>query len=699
MTIKSMLSWKATEGSAYPLGVSYVPQEDAYNFALYSKHATSVILSIYGRENFQTPLLRFHLQHLRHKSHRIWHCRIKASLLQEGRYYAYKVDGPEPAGHFEWHAFDKEKVLLDPYARAVFFPAAFDRTIASLPGPNEGHAPLGMIFQDTNPFDWQDDVKPYHEHDLIIYELHVKGFTFHPSSGVAEEQRGTYAGLIEKIPYLKALGITAVELMPVHQFDPQTGDYWGYSTLNFFSPHHAYASQKEEGGQVKEFKQMVKALHQAGIEVILDVVYNHTTEGDRFGPIFSFKGIDNSTYYLIRGDQPEPYCDYTGTGNTLHTRNNYVKTMIIDSLRYWVKEMHIDGFRFDLASIFSRGSDGVLSFEEPPIFADIQSDPLLAHVRFIAEPWDVSGTMQLGAKFPGLQWMQWNGAFRDDVRRFVKGDVGMVPHLMRRLYGSDDLFSDALPYAYHAYQSINFITSHDGFTLYDLLSYNYKHNFANGEHNADGQNENYSWNCGVEGDKELPEHVMKLRIQQAKNFVVLLMLSNGTPMILAGDEFLRTQKGNNNPYNQDNETSWLNWEWMEKHHDFFEFFKNMITFRKDHPSLGRSRFWREDVYWFGTTGTPDLAHHSRSLAFFLSGKSQEDEDIYVMINAYWEALSFTFQAEGMWHRIIDTSQSAHQDFIAKGEEVIHSNTYLLTARSIAVFIRVQDTPEKDQNSR
>ncbi|MEK6481842.1 isoamylase [Catalinimonas sp. 4WD22] len=681
-----MLSWTATEGSPHPLGVSYIPQEDAYNFALYSKHASSVTLLIYSSQNFITPLLSYHLQYLHNKSHRIWHCRIKAAALREGKYYAYKIDGPEPAGQFEWHTFDKDKVLLDPYARAVFFPPAFDRTAASLPGMNDGQAPLGMIIKDTNHFDWQDDIRPFHEHDLIIYELHVKGFTFHPSSGVTEDKRGTFAGVIEKIPYLKKLGITAVELMPVHQFDPQNGDYWGYSTLNFFSPHHAYASQTEEGGQVKEFKQMVKALHKAGIEVILDVVYNHTTEGDRFGPIYSFKGIDNSTYYLISEEQPEPYCDYTGTGNTMHTRNNHVKSMIIDSLRYWVKEMHVDGFRFDLASIFSRGVDGNLSFEEPPIFADIQSDPLLVQVRFIAEPWEASGTFQLGSKFPGLQWMQWNGAYRDEVRKFVKGDMGMVPHLMSRLYGSDDLFSDTLPHAYHAYQSINFITSHDGFTLYDLVSFNYKHNFANGGHNADGQNENYSWNCGIEGDEVLTESVLKLRIQQAKNFIVLLMLSNGTPLILAGDEFLRTQKGNNNPYNQDNETSWVNWSMMEKHGDFFKFYQKMIAFRKAHPSLCRSRFWREDVQWFGINDKPDLAYHSRSLAFFLRGKSQEDHDLYVMVNAYWEALTFNFQLEGPWHRIINTGLTAPQDFIAQGEEVIYSNTYLLLPRSVAVFI-------------
>jgi glycogen operon protein len=361
--------------------------------------------------------------------------------------------------------------------------------------------------------------------------------------------------------------------------------------------------------------------------------------------------------------------------------------MIIDSLRFWVQEMHVDGFRFDLASIFSRNTDGTLSFDEPPIFGDILSDPLLAQVRFIAEPWDAMGTLQLGAKFPGLQWMQWNGAFRSDVRRFIKGEPGMVGALMTRIYGSDDLFSDALPYAYHPYQSINFITSHDGFTLYDLVAYNYKHNFANGEHNADGENDNHSWNCGIEGEEDLPEQVLSLRKRQAKNFCVLLMISNGIPMITAGDEFLRTQKGNNNPYNQDNETSWINWSFRERYQDFFQFFKKMIAFRKAHPSLCRSRFWREDVQWFGTTEAPDLSYSSRSLAFFLHGKSQDDDDIYVMINAYWEALIFHFQVDGPWNRVINTGMDSPNDFVESNEDVITSGEYQVGPRSVVVFVK------------
>ena len=687
-----MNTWTTTEGTPYPLGVSYLPEEDAYNFALYSKHATSVVLLIYSARDLRIPLATFQLHYLQNKSHRIWHCRLKTSQLGQEKYYAYRIDGPAPAGQFAWHTFDHEKILLDPYAKSVFFPPEFNRQVACLPGPNDGQAPLGTLFQDADDFDWEDDVRPHHENDLVIYELHVKGFTFHPTAGVPPDCRGTFAGIVEKIPYLQELGVTAIELMPVHQFDPQNGDYWGYSTLNFFSPHHAYTRNSEAGEQRREFKQMVKALHQAGIEVLLDVVYNHTTEGNRFGPIYSFKGIDNSTYYLINEQSEEPYSDYTGTGNTLHTRNNYVRSMIVDSLRYWVEEMHVDGFRFDLASIFSRAADGTLSFEEPPIFSDIQSDPLLANVRFIAEPWDAAGTIQLGAKFPGLQWLQWNGAFRDDVRKFVRGDPGMVPSAITRLYGSDDLFPDTLPHAYHAYQSVNFITSHDGFTLYDLVTYNYKHNFANGEQNADGLNENYSWNCGIEGDINLSEEVLTLRKRQAKNFLVLLMVSNGTPMLLAGDEFLRTQSGNNNAYNQDNATSWIDWGLRDKHENFFCFTKKMIAFRKAHPSLSRSRFWREDIQWFGTSGPSDLSYSSRSFAFYLNGQSQEDTNLYVMINAYGEPIPFRFQIEGPWHRIIDTSLPPLQDFVTPGEDIIYSAEYLLSPRSVAVFI--QSPPSK-----
>ncbi len=373
-----------------------------------------------------------------------------------------------------------------------------------------------------------------------------------------------------KIPYLKELGITIVELMPIFQRDPQESDYWGYMPLNFFAPHAQYASTRDDDEQHLEFRNMVKAFHQAGIGVVLDVVYNHTCEGDHRGPIYSFKGLDSAVYYMMSSDPANPYANYSGTGNTLNFGQGYVRKMVLDSLRYWKREMHIDGFRFDLASVFSRNADGSLNWGDAPIFSEIAADPELGQLRLIAEPWDTN-VSQLGRGFPGITWLQWNGRFRDDVRRFVKSDAGMVPDLMRRIYGSDDLFPDTREQAYHAYQSVNYVTSHDGFTLYDLVSYDGKHNWANGNNNQDGTNDNYSWNCGHEGDEQLPSDVLELRRKQVKNFCCLLMLANGIPMFRAGDEFLNTQFGNNNPYNQDNETGWLDWNQITDERGYLPF--------------------------------------------------------------------------------------------------------------------------------
>jgi isoamylase len=536
-------------------------------------------------------------------------------------------------------------------------------------------------------FDWGVEHVPHHESDAIIYELHVKGFTKRPNSGVDPSHAGTYAGLVEKIPYLKDLGITIVELMPIFQRDPQEGDYWGYMPLNFFAPHAQYASASGQDDQRIEFQKMVKAFHEAGIGVVLDVVYNHTCEGDHRGPIYSYKGIDAPSYYMLTSDPANPYANYSGTGNTLNFGQGHVRKMVMDSLRYWKQEMHIDGFRFDLASVFSRNSDGSLNWGYAPIFFEIAADPELGQLRLIAEPWD-TGAYQLGRGFPGITWLQWNGRFRDDIRRFVKSDPGMIPDVMRRIYGSDDLFPDTRFDSYHAYQSLNYITSHDGFTLYDLVSYDQKRNWANGHKNQDGMDENFSWNCGHEGDEGVPPEVAVLRRQQVKNFCCLLFLSNGTPMFRAGDEFLNTQFGNNNPYNQDNETGWLDWEQLRANQDIFRFFKNMIAFRKSHPTLSRSRFWREDVAWYGVGPTVDLSHESRSLAFCLHGVSQGDDDLYVMINAYWEDLEFEIQ-EGTaqeWKRIVDTALPSPDDFSAQGTPLGKAK-YSVSPRSIVVLLR------------
>jgi isoamylase len=677
-------TWEQVEGSPLPLGSTWIEEEQAFNFAICAEHAESVTLLFYAAPEVVVPAFVYRFDFLRNKSGHVWHCRIPIADIGQCRYYAYSVAGEDLPGV---HSFDPQKVLLDPYAKAVFFPPEFDRTAAMREGSNAGRAPLGALMSHRSEFDWGDSEPPRHEADAIIYELHLRGFTENPNSGVDSSRQGTYAGLVDKIPYLKDLGVTVVELMPVFQRDPQEGDYWGYMPLNFFSPHVQYSSDHDHG-QHLEFKNMVKAFHEAGIGIVLDVVYNHTCEGDHRGPIYSYKGLGSASYYMMTSDPANPYANYSGTGNSLNFGRSQVRKMVMDSLRYWKKEMHVDGFRFDLASVFSRNADGSLNWGHAPIFAEIAGDPELGPLRLIAEPWD-AGAYQLGRGFPGIAWLQWNGRFRDDVRRFMKGDAGMVPDLMRRIYGSDDLFPDNRNDAYHAYQSVNYVTSHDGFTLYDLVSYNEKHNWANGQNNQDGMNENYSWNCGYEGDQGAPAEVLALRRKQVKNFFCLLMLSNGTPMFRAGDEFLNTQFGNNNPYNQDNITGWLDWSQLEQNQDVFRFFKSMIDFRRSHRTLGRSRFWREDVAWYGTSALTDLSPDSHSLAFCLHGASQNDQDIYVMINGYWENLDFQIQ-EGTaseWTRIVDTALPTPNDF-ANSSDPLRTLSYLVQPRSVVVLVRL-----------
>ena len=678
------LTWAHTEGLPLPLGVGWVEDEQAFNFAVCAEHAESLKLFLYSPADLAKPVLTFQFDPIRNKSGRIWHCRIPLDQMCDARYYGYSVSGQAVAG---LRGFDHEKVLLDPYAKRVFFPPGFDRKRAMKPGPNHEKAPLGVLPRQRAAFDWAEDLPPRPESDAIIYELHVKGFTRNPNSSVHPSRAGTYAGLIEKIPYLKDLGITVVELMPIFQRDPYEGDYWGYMPLNFFAPHAQYASSVDDDGQHLEFKTMVKALHKAGIFVVLDVVYNHTCEGDHLGPTYSFKGFDAAGYYMQSSDPASPYANYSGTGNTLNFNQPHVRKMVMDSLRYWKNEMHIDGFRFDLASVFSRNADGSLNWGDAPIFSEIAADPELSRMALIAEPWDVGG-YQLGRGFPGTTWLQWNARYRDDLRHFVRGDAGMVADLMRRIYGSDDLFPDSREHAYHAFQTVNYVDCHDGFTLYDLVSYNQKNNWKNGHGNRDGMDTNYSWNCGHEGDKGAPAEVLALRRKQAKNFFCLLMLSNGIPMFRAGDEFLNTQFGNNNPYNQDNEIGWLDWSQLQANQDIFRFFKDMIAFRKSHPSLCRSRFWREDISWYGVGPMVDLSPDSRSLAFCLHGASQADDDIYVMINAYWQKLQFQIQegAAKDWVRIVDTDQPSPDDFSESGLP-LQQSIYQAAPRSIVVLVR------------
>jgi isoamylase len=682
------IAWPRIEGSPTPLGVTYIAEEKAFNFALYSQNAREVTLLLYGADDFVTPLAEHWLEPLAHKTKRVWHCRLPEASLVDAAYYAYRVNGPAPHEPNQWHAFDPDKILLDPYAKKVFFPPGFSRSAACHPGSNAGRAPLGVIRPEANSSIPLSGRRPRHYSDAIIYELHVRGFTAGESSGIATEKRGTFAGLIEKIPYLQDLGVTIVELMPVHQFDPQENNFWGYMTLNFFCPHLRYAANQQAA--IAEFKQLVSALHGAGIEVILDVVYNHTAEANHTGPNYSFKGIDNASFYLMTHDPEEPYANFSGTGNTLNVSDPFVRNLILDSLRYWATEMQVDGFRFDLASILTRSEDGSMDWEDPPLLSAIRTDPILADTRLIAEPWDAAGAYQLGTGFPGMFWHQWNGQFRDDLRRFVRGDAGMVPKLMQRLYGSDDLFPDRIEEARRPFYSINYVISHDGFTLYDLVSYNERHNEANGHDNEDGTPDNFSWNCGVEGDDGVTADIAALRQRQAKNLFCLLMLSNGVPMFMAGDEFLHTQGGNNNPYNQDNTTTWLNWNRLHENAGFFRFCRLMIAFRKAHPSICRSRFWRDDVRWRGVGASADLSYNSQSLAYYLKGGSLGDQDLYVMINAFTEPLVFTI-VDGSyrpWYRVIDTSQNSPHDICEPGQEQqIFGVHYTVGPRSIVVLVQ------------
>jgi isoamylase len=672
-------------GSPWPFGVQWVEAEDAFNFSLYSRFATGVTLLCYTEEDPARAVCEFRFRHPAHKTGNVWHCRIPASELLGATLYAYRVEGPhEPERGLR---FDPQKVLLDPYAPSVFFPPEFSRDACARAGPTDGRAPLGRLPNKGTVALPIEAAPRYTCRDAIVYELHVKGFTARANSGVTPAKRGTFAGVTEKIPYLKELGVTVVELLPVHQFDPQEGNYWGYMTLHFFSPHQPYA----HGEAFEEFRTMVQAFHAAGIEVWLDVVYNHTAEGDETGPTYSYRGVDNSSYYLLTPDRRH-YINDTGCGNTMRTGHPGARVLVLESLRFWARTMGVDGFRFDLASIFSRASDGTMNVHEASMVSELSLLARLFNVRLVAEAWDI-GSYQLGRGFPGIGWLQWNGRFRDDVRSFVRGEPGKVGALMQRLYGSDDLFPDGLQETYRPHQSVNFVTAHDGFCLYDLVAYDRKHNEANGHGNSDGTDDNRSWNCGVEGDADTPEAVLALRRRQAKNFCALLMLANGLPMIVAGDEFLNTQRGNNNPYNQDNDITWLDWARLDDNRDVFRFFKLMIAFRKSHPCIGRPTFWREDVSWYGADGPVDFGHESRCIAYLLRGASVGDGDLYVMINGYWQDRSFTVPdcQTSEWWRVVDTARPSPGDIVERGNEpTLEAASYTVRARSVVVLHREQD---------
>ena len=621
-----------------------------------------------------------------------WH--VFVPHVRPGQIYAYRVTGPFDPG--SGLRFDPAKVLLDPYGRCTVVPTNCSREAACSPGENAATAMKSVVI-DAHAYDWEHDTplkRPASR--TIVYEMHVRGFTRHPSSGVSEEKQGTYAGLIEKIPYLQQLGITAVELLPVFQFDaqdcpPGLVNYWGYAPIAFFSPHQAYSSQRHGTAVVNEFRDMVKALHSAGIEVILDVVFNHTAEGNHTGPTLSFRGVDNSTYYILEQDRSR-YANYTGTGNTLNANHPIVRRMIVDTLRYWVQEMHVDGFRFDLASILARDSSGS-PLPNPPVLWDIESDPSLAGTKLIAEAWDAAGLYQVGS-FVGDSWREWNGKFRDDVRSFFLSEPGSVGRIADRIIGSPQIYGHK---EREAEQSVNFVTCHDGFTLNDLVSYNDKHNEDNGEGNRDGANDNRGWNCGLEGPTDDPA-IERLRNRQIKNFLTVTMLSLGLPMIVMGDEVRRTQRGNNNAYCQDNPISWFDWSLMEKHADLYRFVRLLIqrrVFERDGSELQHesiNQLIREATKaWHGVKrNQPDWSDNSHSVAFSAEVRRQ-NLFVYWILNAYWEPLDFELplmdkDSREPLRRWIDTSLDPPQDIVEWQSALpVSGDTYHAGARSVVVL--------------
>ncbi len=652
----------ARSGQSSPLGATVTP--DGVNFSVYSRSAWGVELVLFNREDDVEPARTIAIDPATNRTYFYWHACVEG--VKPGQLYGYRVQGPfDPASGMR---FDPDKVLLDPYGRGVVVPKSYSREAARRVGDN-GATAMKSVVVDLGAYDWEGDTplrRPASR--TIIYEMHVRGFTRHPSSGLPEKTSGTYAGLIQKIPYLQDLGITAVELLPVFQFDVQDAlpgqvNYWGYAPVSFFAPHQAYSSRRDPLGPIDEFRDMVKALHRAGIEVILDVVFNHTAEGGHTGPTLSFRGFENSAYYILEEDRSR-YADYSGTGNTLNANNPIVRRMILDSLRYWVEEMHVDGFRFDLASILDRDQSGNL-LANPPVLWDIDSAPVLASTKLIAEAWDAAGLYQVGS-FIGDSWREWNGRFRDDVRSFLRGDEGYVAPLADRLLGSPQIYGHK---EREAEASVNFVTCHDGFTLNDLVSYNQKHNEANGEHNADGTNDNRSYNWGVEGPASDPA-IETMRNRQVKNFLALTMLSLGLPMLLMGDEVRRTQGGNNNAYCQDNETSWFDWTLVAKHADVHRFVKLisahrlMRDFAPELQDISLNQLLRRaDRAWHGVSlGKPDWSVSSHSLA---SSVWYRDGNLlfYVILNAYWEPLEFELPATNgnPWHRWIDTSLDSPHD--------------------------------------
>ncbi|MFN4260182.1 MAG: glycogen debranching protein GlgX [Gemmataceae bacterium] len=673
------LVFTTTRGYCLPFGAT--PRNGGINFAVFSRHAEKVHLVLF-LEGQAEPIAEIELDPSLHKTGDVWHIFVRG--LTSEMVYGYRVFGPNDQ---KGHRYNPHLIVLDPYAVSVSGGTQWG-VPDLLPGTRQRLPRLGrLVFDD---FDWEGDLPlctPMSQ--TVIYELHVRGYTQHPSSGV--QQRGTFLGLCEKIPHLQELGVTAVQLMPILEFDEldmplknpsgqPLKNYWGYAPLSFFAPKAAYAAHP--GEQVREFKQMVKTFHQAGIEVILDVVYNHTCEGNENGPTLSFRGLDNMIYYML--NKEGKYYNFSGCGNTLNCNHPLVRDLIIDSLTYLVAELHVDGFRFDLASILGRGPSGEV-LQDPPLIRHIAEHPRLAGVKLLAEAWDAAGLSQLG-KFPVWgRWAEFNGLFRDDVRRFVRSETN-VAAVAKRICGSLDLYGDS---SRHPYHSINFITCHDGFTLNDLVSYNHKHNWANGENNRDGWNDNLSWNCGYEGPTN-DGAIQALRQKQMKNFLTLLFIAQGVPFLTQGDEFGRTQQGNNNAYCQDNDISWVDWSLAEKNAGLLRFTQMMIALRKGHFALSREQFVNR-VTWHGIkVGDPDWSGQSRTLAFQMHGWHNQP-DIYVAFNMHWDAQRFQLpphNGQWRWRRLVDTNLPSPDDITDESHAVWlnPADHYTMAPRSAIILI-------------
>ena len=673
------------DGKPYPLGPMLTG--DGVNFSIFSAHAKAMHLLLFDSEDASKASRVISLDPKRNRTGHYWH--IEVPNISPGQVYAYRADGAYAPDY--GYRFDPEKVLLDPYAKAVCV-SRYRRAAAIKRGDNEAFS-MRSVIADLDRYDWEGDQPLCREFsETIIYELHVGGFTRNPNSGVSKEKRGTYAGLVEKIPYLQELGITAIELMPVCQFDwqdapPGLENYWGYGPVSFFALHLGYSFSESPLQCLDEFRDMVKAFHRANIEVILDVVFNHTAEGGADGPTLSLKGLDNSIYYALSSDR-RYYVDFTGTGNTLNANQSVVRRLILDSLRYWVSEMHVDGFRFDLAAVLTRDEHGT-PISNSPVFWDIDSDPVLAGAKLTAEAWDAAGLYEVGS-FSKDRWKEWNGRFRDDVRSFLKSDRGRVLSLQQRLLGSPDLYRT---HVHPSQPCINFITCHDGFTLNDLVSYNNKHNDNNEQQNCDGVWDNLSWNCGVEGPSDNPA-IESLRERQIRNAYALTLLSAGVPLLMMGDEVRRTQMGNNNAYCQNNFVSWFDWDLLARNSALRCFVTALIRLRKQfvHDERGNSLSLAEflmqaRIDWHGVRlFSPDLSEDSHTLA--ATGHIENGHAFHLMLNAFWEPLNFAVPAapeKASWVRVIDTFLPSPKDIMDSPADAVFSN-YLVQSRSTVLLM-------------